>query len=63
MKVSELIATLQAILATDGDRDVVIDDADTNWQLAISTVETDAESGRVAIGGEYHSQESRELRS
>jgi hypothetical protein len=63
MKVSELIAALQAILATDGDRVVVIDDADTNWHLAIDTIETDAESGRVTIGGDYHSQESEELRS
>ncbi len=63
MKISELIAALQAILATDGDRDVVIDDADTHWYLAIDTVETDTESGCITIGGDYHSEGSRELRS
>lgn len=62
MKVSELIASLQALLATDGDRIVVIEDADTGWHLGIDTVETDTESGRVTIGGGYHSAESEEYR-
>lgn len=49
MTTSELIAALQANLATDGDRIVCIEDADTQWHMAIIAVSTDAKSGRVVI--------------
>lgn len=59
MTTSELIAALQASLATDGDRLVCVDDADTNWHMPVTSVTTDAASGRLIIetdgyGGEYY---------
>jgi hypothetical protein len=63
MKLSELIAALENLRSQHGDCLVVIDDADTNWPLAIDTIEYDPGEGRVSIGGEYHSKESTELRS
>ena len=63
MKLSELIASLEALRAQHGDCIVVINDADTNWPLAIDAIEYDNLGGNmVTIGGSYHSEESEALR-
>jgi hypothetical protein len=52
MKVAELIAKLQTM---PQDATVVIDDADTGWQLHVQTVDFETVSNVpvVAIGGDY----------
>jgi len=56
MKATELEAKIAQLIREHGDCDVVIDDADTNWMLAITKVEF--EDGYVAIGGEYHNSDN-----
>jgi hypothetical protein len=58
MTISELIAALQANLATDGDRLVCVEDVDTNWHMVVTAVVTDTASGRVIIETEGYGGET-----
>jgi len=56
MKATELEAKIASLIREHGDVDVVIDDADTNWWLAINQVEFI--DGSVVISGDYHNSEN-----
>lgn len=56
--ISAVINSLEAIRKQQGDIPVVIEDADTNWLLAVQTVRL--LDGYAVIAGEYHSPENPE---
>jgi hypothetical protein len=53
MKVSELIAVLQAKQAEHGDVVAGIVDADTGWTLEITSVDFDKQLGCIDVAGDY----------
>lgn len=55
MKASELITKLNEIINTEGDKEVLIDDADTGWYLTMLAV-TDTKEA-ILIGGNYQNIE------
>lgn len=55
LTLGEFIDALEALRRKhDSATKIVIDDADTNWWLAIEKIDYDATTDTVSIGGSYH---------